>query len=495
MKKIMTSLFIAILIFGCSKDNFQGPTMSKIDDEPLLMNKIRQIEKHAMNAMTNEEINIPELSKSELEKYNSIRGKYKVVFENHTMLKNKLEKDNYVVQELYPTGVFPDDYINIEAIMDEAENQGVDLELRLKSTNVQGVPTSFNFGQFYLWIGGKTQGYYGKIKFIGEKDNGNMTTFTGAYDYLRFGILESRQVLIWDRELIHFENIRFDGGHIASVGGGSLPEPEEIIIKDCHFINNSKGVYAAITTFGTEEKLLIEDCKFENNHLGIWALNYHDAIIQDNEFVNSTGGISIGNNASGNYIVRDNNLSITPVLSGDFAIWESGIFIRIVQDTSIDVYDNNIDINGTSKFPIFVYGAPGKSGNIDPISGINIYDNNINVDSDYFGAIEIVADYVSISNVCVSENKISGIAGVAYSSLSFTDKEVSNVTYSNNDIENFSSSCMFEDETGSPRGCAVIYFGENTNSMQYCGDTDIIIINQGTNNTFTNEDECTGCNI
>lgn len=497
MKKVVNCLFLALCLLGCSKDHIQEPPISKIQQNEAVKAKMHLADAVTFVQPNFEETSMPALSRADLEKYNIVRKKREMT------LQRNAEKRRVAVVEIHPTGIAPNDWINIQTILDAAGARGVDFEMRLKSTDINGIPKSFNLGNG-TWPDGRSlfirgqesHGHYGKVSIVGEKVDGHITTITGGRFISRGApnLFETWAVITWDRPEIKIKGIKFDGGSISTAGGGGQAVPDDLSFEHCHFINN-RGL-RTIGSFGTENSFLLRNCKFEEVRIPLQIFNNNpDVIIEDNVIINSTEGFIIGNNASGNYKIRDNNISILPILPGEIPYWEAGIVTIVTQNTTVDISNNKLDVVGPGKIGVFVLGFEGKNGNADPISGISIYDNKINVQTEIFAAIDITALILGITDVCIFENQITGVAGFAFSAYSGSgsDQEISNVTFADNNIKNFTSSCLGVDETFSPVGCADILLGSHTNSVEYCGDTERIIINKGTNNSFSMEDECIAC--
>ena len=340
--KSILILFLLALIYGC-QDNFDNPLLTEDITRNLkqdLLSNSYQMAPSSFGPLHDLDYVKSQISKYQQETHN-LRNSFNSIESN----------DSRDVVEIYPTGDASIDWLAIQLQLNVSGLAENDLELRLKSTSEDGIPTPFNIGNNQLIIFGERHGHKGKVILTGEKKNGNMTTIKGGIEFERFGFLERRALLSFEREQIKIEGIKFDGGHFLTAGGGGQPIPKEIIIKDSHFINHT-GI-RAIWTFGTEEKFLLKDCKFDNVRMALQIFNNNpNAIIEDNEIINSWDGFIIGNNASGNYIVRDNSISLVPAV---IPIWDSGIAVIITQNTTVDIYENELNIVGPGKIGVFIF--------------------------------------------------------------------------------------------------------------------------------------------
>ncbi|MHC4204396.1 MAG: hypothetical protein ACYSTT_07070, partial [Planctomycetota bacterium] len=51
------------------------------------------------------------------------------------------------VHVIHPTGEFPADVVNVQTVVDDLGDRGVDGKIILEARNESGVPTAFNFGE------------------------------------------------------------------------------------------------------------------------------------------------------------------------------------------------------------------------------------------------------------------------------------------------------------------------------------------------------------
>ncbi len=96
---------------------------------------------------------------------------------------------------VYPTGTFPLDVENIQAVIDDLGARGVDGRIILKATDINGFPNEFNFDRFdngdargTVYIDGPDYGkdHRGSVAFIGEEVDGWRTTIGGGANVISF---------------------------------------------------------------------------------------------------------------------------------------------------------------------------------------------------------------------------------------------------------------------------------------------------------------------
>ncbi|MBR9682697.1 MAG: right-handed parallel beta-helix repeat-containing protein [Candidatus Aenigmarchaeota archaeon] len=385
---------------------------------------------------------------------------------------------------LYPTGMYPDDRINVQTLVNELGDAGIDAKVKLKSTNRDGVPTAFNFG--FSTGGGISEGGWvsistylgrsGSLEFMGEGKGDEITTISGGF---RFPNTQGGSFFIVNRT---DDDFIFKGIRFTNEGGIEVARVGSFLAKECLFDNTTIG----IDNFGVSNSVTIKDNIFEDILIPMRILNDNPiAVIKDNQVYNAQSGPYFGFN-SGSYIVKDN---IIRTIDGDdpYATGD-GIFVYDNEDL-FEIKDNDISCNDPFSAGIFLLDFQNN------IKNIFIKDNKIHMNSKYYSAIDIEGYGNSISDICISDNEISGEAASAFyvSSLEayFPPSDISDISFNNNNIEDFETTCLATDGFGSALGCVDVFFDASTHDLTFCGEVDIII-DQGINNTFT-EDDCPKC--
>lgn len=139
---------------------------------------------------------------------------------------------------VYPTGIYPDDVENIQAVVDEfgqASKNGVVL---LKARNAKGKPTAFNFGTSEdsdarggVWVRGHQKG---SIEFRGERRHGVMTTILGGF----LPIQSTRRDRIAVRK-IHFQSPQEGAIRIDVATGIEITDNVMVDIEGVRIVSNA----------------------------------------------------------------------------------------------------------------------------------------------------------------------------------------------------------------------------------------------------------------
>jgi len=394
--------------------------------------------------------------------------------------------------EIYPTGVYPDDRINVQTLVSELGARGKDAKIIMKATNSEGDPTAFNFGfstgagEDPFATGGSVfvSSFRGKgsIEFIGEKNNGEITTVSGGFRFP--GVGEGGSFFLVDRpkDNFSFKSIKFSG-----IGGGlEISRIGDLHVSDCQFEDNENSVIH----FGNGGSFTIRDNKFQGIlRVPIWVVNNHpECLIMNNEITQSGTGIRIGNKSAGHFSVISNNIEAVET-SHPFA-FANGIEMIPTSNAMIEIRDNNINVNGVFPDGIFIIDFAGRANNV------MISDNKIEVNSNFFGGINLTTFIGNgIENICIFDNKISGNGAYAFQAINDLFfglvSDISNVSYLDNQIGGFTSNCSGVDGNGIPLGCVDVFFDESTQDITFCGESGIVI-DRGDNNTFT-DDDCPEC--
>ena len=115
------------------------------------------------------------------------------------------------IRTVRPTGVYPTDVANIQAVVDELGEAGKDAVIVLRARNRDGVPMPFNFGTS---TDAATRGgvvvraeHHGSIEFRGEKKRRAMTTINGGFSPIQ--MLRSDETMV--------RKIRFKGAKETAI--------------------------------------------------------------------------------------------------------------------------------------------------------------------------------------------------------------------------------------------------------------------------------------
>ena len=125
----------------------------------------------------------------------------------------------------------------------------------------------------------------------------------------------------------------------------------------------------------------------------------------------------------------------------------------------------------------------------DNVKNTLIKDDRIDMNSELGDAIGVYGSGHSIRAITISDNVISGRAASAFYIASptffgFPPSDIGNISFSDNNIENYETTCSNIDELGAPSGCVDVFFGGTTHDLTFSGEAGIVI-DRGVNNTFT----------
>ena len=136
------------------------------------------------------------------------------------------------IRKVRPTGVYPDDVANVQAVVDELGESGQDAIIVLKAHNKDNIPTAFNFGTS---TDATARGgiivraeHHGSVEFRGEKTRRAMTTIEGGFSPI--------QMLRADR--IAVRKIRFQGAQESAI---AIDFATGITITDNAIIETERG--------------------------------------------------------------------------------------------------------------------------------------------------------------------------------------------------------------------------------------------------------------
>lgn len=393
--------------------------------------------------------------------------------------------------EIYPTGQFPDDVLNVQAVIDDAGENGIDLKVTLKATNENGDPTSFNFDGGWVRIRGEYFNYNqsGNVIVEGETVNGSQTTIIKGFDTRLFGLPNDFKAFnVLDRGDVSFENLIFEEGGIWNFGG-PLVGPDNMLVENCIFLNYSH--YAGVLdNRGAQNSYLIKNNRFENAWRAFAMYNPNiQLIVEDNYFRSEQ---ILFNKVVGEVEFKDN--TIDAALLSNLSPYANGLDLIQNFDANFIVKDNHITN----------YSSPTGTGIlIGPNSEetqFHIKDNIIDIQSAFFGGIDLIGYFFGtpIKNICITENEIRGNAAWAISAtndIAFPPfSEISAITISENDLENFESSCSgISPETNLAVGCADIFLSGSTTDITVCAEN-AVVVDLGVGNTISEDDDaCEGC--
>jgi len=392
--------------------------------------------------------------------------------------------------EIYPTGIYPHDRINVQTLIRELGESGIDAQIILKSRNKDGVITSFNFG---FSDGSYSDGgwvvisdynnWSGSLQIKGERFENEITTISGGF---RFPNAQGGSFYIVRRNNDSFsiKNIKF-----TNQGGIETAELGNLEIKDCFFQNTTVG----IDSFGDGGDVSVNNNEFDMCvvPIRIWRDN-PNTIITDNTMHNVSGiGLVLGK-ITGNCIVK-NNLINTIQNDFPFNYGGNGIYMNRLNASLLEIADNIISCDNE-----LASGIVMEDFNTD-IENVIISNNDITMYSKYWSAIDIIGVFGNtIKDICISNNKISGQSGAAFFVSSYPIfglgplTDIKNVVISNNDLTDFASTGLVYDGFGLPVGYVDVFFDETTHDSSFCGEANVII-DRGVNNSIS-ENGCKSCN-
>ncbi|MHC4438577.1 MAG: right-handed parallel beta-helix repeat-containing protein, partial [Planctomycetota bacterium] len=257
------------------------------------------------------------------------------------------------VHVIHPTGEFPADVVNVQTVVDDLGDRGVDGKIILEARNESGVPTAFNFGEGEYILG--ERGYVdvlsnnhifgqdsGDIEFVGVRDDSAQTTIVGGL----------QSISCWRRTKFEVRGIRFEGAEAAPIFVFRCDSCE---IKD-NEIWDVRGDPFGWGTYG------------EPKAVGIWIAAYLGALdnirghveIKDNHIydvvADSADGMAIvATNASfeisGNEIHNVNRIGIFTIWNQKPVVVEKNLVIPGPGNTPSNV-GNNAGYGIMTNFPI-----------------------------------------------------------------------------------------------------------------------------------------------
>lgn len=431
---------------------------------------------------------IPEINFDIAEAYKEEYLSAREALRLRTMLKGT---STQIEVEIYPTGLFPDDVINVQGVVDDAGENGIDLKVILKATNENGVPTSFNFDGGWVRIRGEYFDYNqsGNVIIEGETENGSQTTVVKGLDTRLFGLPNDYKAFnVLDRGDVSFENLKFEEGGIWNFGG-PLVGPDNMLVENCIFLDYSHFA-GVLDNRGAQNSYIIKNNRFENAWRAFAMYNPNiELIVEDNYFRSEQ---ILFNKVVGEVEFKDN--TIDAVLLSNFSPYANGLDLIQNFDASFIVKDNHITN----------YSSPTGTGIlIGPNSEeteIYLADNVIDIQSNFYGGIDMIGFFFGtpIKNVCITGNEFRGNAAWAISAsndIAFPPfSEISSITISENDLDNFERSCNgISPETGQAVGCADIFLNASTTNITVCAEN-AVVVDLGVGNTISADDDaCQGC--
>lgn len=402
--------------------------------------------------------------------------------------------------KIYPTGMFPDDWVNIQAVTDHAGLLGQDAKVLLKAKNTHGVPTVFNFGfgdigentGAFVTVSGTSSGQSGSIRYqgVGSEDGG--TTISGgiAYPFPFFPIHQNIGVLIEDRESVEFKNIQFVNNCGLRIEMAPAPHPGDITVKNCRFDNYTGW---PIAFWGTTGSTTIRNNTFLNYRGNVSVYNNPNGCIIQNNLFNTSGlgGLELIN--TGGTVVERNDIT-TRVTDFDFAI---GILVTSSNPTSpAFILDNDVtsESQGISCFEF-----------LGSMRDVVVQGNTIEIAPNPLSSFRIPfatnSNGGTIENICFTDNTASGTGywavEIASQATFFGGAfgDLSNIVIAGNDLEGFNSVCE-SDYLLSDLGltdCVDIFLDATVHDSYVC-EEDVDIADLGTDNTVSDDDDdCPEC--
>ncbi len=453
MKKlpIALSLFL-VLLFGCQEEPVQpDASVTTI-----------QKEHYGKFLPFNEFKADKSLDLSNLEFRNPVRSEnYSLQVIEET---SSLSRGN-AVYKVYPTGNFPDDLDNLQVLVNELGEEGKDAMIKLKATNLDGVPTEFNFGynsgvEDWVFVNA-VNGRSGSLKIMGEEYNGAVTTINGGRSF-------NGSFLFFGRESDEFslQNIKFiNQGGLTFLGIGQMT------IKGCVFENS----IFPLNSFGNNGPVQIIENSYEECVLANRIFGESETLeVKNNIASNVKYGYFIDVSLK---LIFKNNETYT---SGEFDSPGGGLSIAPFTGASVDIKDNVFSGTESISMEIGSY--------IGPVSNINIRNNTFETyNENYWSSLVLFDAGNPIDGVEIKDNIFKGTSSSAIwisGAFSFVPPVgTSNVVIKNNSLEEFTSNCTEYSDMDVPIGCVDIYFSTTTFDNFYCGDTENII-DEGTNNTI-----------
>ncbi len=341
------------------------------------------------------------------------------------------------VYHLFPTGVFPDDVINVQSVVDDLGVRGQNGKIILEARNESGVPTPFNFGQGDYFAG--QRGFVdvlsnsnifgedlGDIAFLGVKDGGAQTTIFGGLTSLscwrgtkfevrgiRFEGAEGAPIFVFRADSARIQHNEISDVRGDPFGFGTYGEPKALgiwVAANLGALDNIRGhieirgnrIYDVVADSADGMAIVATNASFEISGNEVWNVNrigifttwnQKPIVVEKNLIVPGPGNTpsNVGNNVGIGIITQ-------------FPIGDEGV---------VRVEKNRIICENPNAVGIGAYG--GKFFFFDP-SGINMFmhdsifsKNRITMLDTVFAGIEIYAvDGPGFFGNVIDKNTIDG---------------------------------------------------------------------------------------
>jgi len=329
---------------------------------------------------------------------------------------------------VYPTGNFPADVENVQAAVDRG---GIVL---LKATNVDGQPTSFNFGPPIGGVGGRVV-LETDVWVQGETTDASTTTigggvipFVGRDGHIRIESLNFEGPLLSAIIVIRSTGAEIVGNRITSV----VP-----VLLDFG-LTEGRAIKFLANAFPITGTVVVADNVILDMHADLSDAIVFDEVEADTRIegnciadVQSNGIFLI--NSRGPVRIADNFIAPGPGDGGPFTLGNGiAILNTSAVDTSrssFDVTDNRLICENPNADGIYVLGF---GATIDaPV----ITKNDVTMRGSSYGAITY---YGSVSHGRVSNNRIDGDAAFAFDIVAITPDDVAESnTFKGNNISHF----------------------------------------------------------
>jgi hypothetical protein len=349
---------------------------------------------------------------------------------------------NKKVYTILPTGVFPDDVINVQSVVNDLGLRGEDGKIILEARDLSGLPTPFNFGDGDYFAG--QRGYVdvlsnsnlfgedlGDIAFVGVENDGAQTTIIGGF----------LSLACWRGTKFEVTGIRFEGAEGAPifVSRADSANIRGNDISDVHGDPFGMGTYGEPKAVGIWVAANLGALDNIRGHVEIRGNRIYDVV------ADSADGIAIvATNASfkisKNEIRNVNRAGIGTIWNQKPIVIEKNLIIPGPGNTPSNV-GNDIGIGILTNFPIGneglihvernrivcenpnasgIYVAGGRALFFDPqgtdmfVQNSTFSENHITMVNTIFGGIEIYAvDGPGFFGNVIAKNLIDGSGGFA----------------------------------------------------------------------------------
>jgi len=478
---LLALLFLmTFIIVSCGK---KGSTAPELVPGELIVHSFKRINQDFLASEEKAPIIDYDIRQAYRKQYLSMRESIRVLSKCKTVKKNLFGlAGGAEMVTIYPTGQFPQDVINVQAVVDDAGERGVDLKLVLKATNENGQTKSFNFeGAWVLIRGSYYYGQTGSVTIAGETLNSHQTTILKGYDSRLFGMPNDyKPFLVLARGDVTFNNLKFEEGGIRNYGG--VAGPDNMRVENCIF-QDYNHMAGALENRGTGQSYTIRNNRFENVRRAFAMYNSNRNCVVENNYFSSEE--ILFHNCFGKIEFRGNTVNAIALSNPNE--FTTGLVLVENYDANFVIRDNHFTINQT-RYGSGIYIGPNSDG-----TQFQITDNMIDIKSKYYGVIDMEGYLLGtpIKNVTISNNVFKGNAAWAISAnnikLSPPASQISSITISENDLHGFESNCSGVDVDTDPYlrvGRADIFLGRATSNISVSAKKKAAIVNYGVGNTI-----------